>query len=111
MRLPNCVLCRAWSTRDTEVAAEKREKKNRLLKVTVTHHGSKSINPCPNNVNSDRHVSLSLACARRNTPGMGIGMKGNGGWSNVTVSCTKVTTIKISVEVPTRLPHRFWHQT
>jgi len=32
---------------------------------------------------------------------LGIGMKGNEGWSNVTVSCTKVTTIKISVEVAT----------
>lgn len=73
-----------------------------LLWVAVIHHGCKSINPFPHNVNSDGPVLLSLACAQRNTLDMGIGRKGERRKRRRTNGFLhKAMTIKISVEVVT----------
>jgi hypothetical protein len=97
------VLCPVWNTRDVEVAAGKK-KVSSSSELVLDHSnslrsGSKSINPFPNYIGADGPISLSLACARRNTPGMGIGMKGNGVRTNSFLH--KVATIKISAEVAT----------
>jgi hypothetical protein len=93
------VLCPAWNTRDAVVAAAGKKRflvpvssssscrKKRVSSTSelVLDHsnwlwgGSKSIDPFPNYLGADGPILLSLACAPRNTPGMGIGVKGNEG--------------------------------
>jgi hypothetical protein len=78
------VLCPAWNTRDAVVAAAGKKKVSSTSELVLDHSnwlwgGSKSIDPFPNYLGADGPILLSLACAPRNTPGMGIGVKGNEG--------------------------------